>query len=303
MERVIPPVSIQNNGPPLYHQPPHLTAAFFYTLVHSPYVMGPRKRRRTAGGRPDKCILIKCAAQLRAFVLAPRQCRRLIIRTNMDAESVSVIAQLLRSSTVMTTLDLQGNNIGPEGAAALAGALRGDTTLTTLRLQGNNIGPEGAAALAGALRGNTILVTLNLSWNSIGPGGAAALAGALRGNTTLTTLDLPWNNIAAGGVEALAGALRGNVTLTTLWVGGSDGFPQEGSRALAIILCRNMRYREQDQATVPIFSRVVRWVEGIHSVNSSRIYESRLWLLVAQYAFTTPKGRKDALRAARSHTQ
>jgi len=40
MERVIPPVSIQNNGPPLYHQPPHLTAAFFYTLVHSPSSWG-----------------------------------------------------------------------------------------------------------------------------------------------------------------------------------------------------------------------------------------------------------------------
>ena len=92
------------------------------------------------------------------------------------------------------------------------------------------------------------------------------------------------------------------MTLTTLYVGGS-GIPPGGNRALAIILRRNRRYHEVDQVTAPTFSRVVRWVGRIHSVTSSRIYESRLWHLVAQYAFATPKGRKDALRAARSHTQ
>jgi len=128
----------------------------------------------------------------------------------------------------------------------------------------------------------TSVATLDLQGNNIGPKGAQALAGEMQWNTSVVTMDLQDNNTGSEGTEALAGLLQGNTSVT--------------------ILHRNMR-REQDQATAPIFSRVVRWVGRIHSVNSSRIYESRLWLLVAQYAFTTPKGRKDALRAARSHTQ
>ena len=122
-----------------------------------------------------------------------------------------------------------------------------------------------------------------------------ALARALQGNTTLTTLRLQDNTIVPDGTAALAEALRGNTTVTTLSV--------SGNRVFSVIPRRNKRYREQDQATAPTFSSVVSWVGRIHSATPSRIYEPRLWDLVAQYAFTTPKGRKDALRAARSHTQ
>ena len=142
-----------------------------------------------------------------------------------------VIAQLLRSSTVVTTLGLHGVQIGA-WTAVLAGALQGNTNVTTLDLSHNNIDDEGAQALAGALQGNTSVTTLHLRSNNIGSDGAQALARALQGNTTLTTLDLSWNNIAPGGAAALAGALRGNTTLTTLRLQGNN-IGDEGAAALA----------------------------------------------------------------------
>jgi len=40
-----------------------------------------------------------------------------------------------------------------------------------------------------------------------------------------------------------------------------------------------------------------------NSVTSSRIYEPRLWHLVAQHMFNTPTARNGALRAVRNHIQ
>ena len=45
------------------------------------------------------------------------------------------------------TLDLSANLIGPEGAQAIAEVLKANTVLTNLELYGNNIGDDGARAI------------------------------------------------------------------------------------------------------------------------------------------------------------
>jgi hypothetical protein len=114
-------------------------------------------------------------------------------------------AKALAQNTRLTTLDVGGNQIGDEGAKTLAQ----NTRLTTLTLWGNAIGAEGAKALAQ----NTRLRTLTLWGNAIGDEGAKALAQ----NTTLTTLNVEWNQVETEGAKALAQ----NTSLTTLDVGGN----------------------------------------------------------------------------------
>ncbi|KAF9301293.1 hypothetical protein BGZ91_009615, partial [Linnemannia elongata] len=107
------------------------------------------------------------------------------------------------ANSILITLDLRYNSIGPDGALELFEALKINSTLTTLILFNNSIGPDGAQALSEALKTNSTLTTLQLWSNSIGPDGAQALSETLMTNSTLTNLDLSDNSIGDHGAQAL----------------------------------------------------------------------------------------------------
>ena len=112
------------------------------------------------------------------------------------------ITGALERNEVLTSLDVR-NKIGPTGATAIADALKGSGVLITLDLSGDpndssyNIGPEGASAIAEALKVNAVLTHLDLGANRIRDQGAAAIAEALRGNGVLNTLNLSYNTASA----------------------------------------------------------------------------------------------------------
>jgi Ran GTPase-activating protein (RanGAP) involved in mRNA processing and transport len=99
-----------------------------------------------------------------------------------------LVAEALKTNSILTTLNLEGNKIGPADATALAGALKTNMTLASLRLEANRIGDDGARALADALKTNKTLAELVLYFNGIGEAGGTSLAEALNNNTTLTAL-------------------------------------------------------------------------------------------------------------------
>ena len=68
---------------------------------------------------------------------------------------------------MLTSLNLENNELGEGFGTAVAGALERNTTLTSLDLEGNGLGEAGGAAVAGAMDRNTTLVELRLSFNSI----------------------------------------------------------------------------------------------------------------------------------------
>ena len=116
------------------------------------------------------------------------------------------LAERLRASTALTSLDLSFNSIGDAAMTNLAECLRFNATLTTLVLAGNRIGDTGATRLAESLRINATLTRLNLSFNEIGAAGATQLAESLRNNITLTSFSLSLNNIGDAGARALRAA-------------------------------------------------------------------------------------------------
>ena len=143
---------------------------------------------------------------------------------SLTAHNVTVVAEILKSNTRVTIVDLDGNTeIGDEGAKALAEALKVNATVKTLWLKSCGIGDDGAVALAEALRSNTSLTEVYLWYNKeIGDEGAKALAEALKGNATVKTLDLHGCGIGDDGAAALAEALRSNTSLTQLWLDGCN---------------------------------------------------------------------------------
>ncbi|KAG0247462.1 hypothetical protein BG011_001448, partial [Mortierella polycephala] len=139
-----------------------------------------------------------------------------LVTGRIGENEVRRLAEMLKTNSTLTILDLYGNSIGYDGAQALAKALMTNKTLTTLDLKDNRIGDNGVQALSEALETNKTLTTLYLKDNRIGDNGAQALAEALKTNTTLTTLDLQSNEIWFKGMFAFSEALKTNNTLTTL---------------------------------------------------------------------------------------
>ena len=101
----------------------------------------------------------------------------------LTAHDATVVAEILKSNTSVTEVDLKGNKeIGDEGAKALAEALKVNATVKTLWLNDCGIGDDGAAALAEALRSNTTLAELHLEQgNDISKQGKQLLRDAVAG--------------------------------------------------------------------------------------------------------------------------
>ena len=69
---------------------------------------------------------------------------------------------------MLTSLNLEWNEIGAEGAKAIGDALQINSVLTELNLYRNEIGDEGAKAIGAALHVNSALTSLNLEHNPLG---------------------------------------------------------------------------------------------------------------------------------------
>ncbi|CAN7938776.1 unnamed protein product [Ixodes hexagonus] len=128
---------------------------------------------------------------------------------------VSVL-EAVKSSTSITSLTLDRNDMLGEGAECIADLLKSNTTLVELSLWDTMIDDEGAVAIAAGLEANRTLRKLNLGMNDILASGVHELSRALKTNTSLRVLDLQKNHFKDGGATYLAEMLRQNVTLQDL---------------------------------------------------------------------------------------
>ena len=113
-----------------------------------------------------------------------------LFNKDLTAHDATVVAEILKSNTSVTTVDLSGNKeIGDEGAKALAEALKVNETVKKLYLRSCGIGDDGAAAIAEALRSNTSLEYLDLDDNGFGEQGKQLLRDAVAGRKGFMLFD------------------------------------------------------------------------------------------------------------------
>ena len=123
-------------------------------------------------------------------------------------DGMGAIADALLVS-MLTSLTLAENRLGPEGIRALVPGLA-SSSLTSLDLSRNGIGADGATELADGLAVNRSLLKLDVRLNELGPGGAKALAPGVAACGSLRALDVRFNGLGAGdeGEAALKGATK-----------------------------------------------------------------------------------------------
>ncbi|KAG0351167.1 hypothetical protein BGZ54_003387 [Gamsiella multidivaricata] len=70
-----------------------------------------------------------------------------MVARSIGGKEFGILAETLKTNSILTTLDLAGNSIESNGAQALSEALKTNSTLTILYLDGNWIEDSGAQAL------------------------------------------------------------------------------------------------------------------------------------------------------------
>jgi Ran GTPase-activating protein (RanGAP) involved in mRNA processing and transport len=135
---------------------------------------------------------------------------------NIQTPGLLILASVLNQ---LSSLVLDGNQIGDPGCTILKQTLKPDGNLTRLDLSNNGIGPDGMRELIPVL---THLKSLKISKNSIGDSGCEILSTFLEKNHTMTRLDLIDNKLSLDdGYERLIKCLVSNKTLIDFNPGSS----------------------------------------------------------------------------------
>ena len=150
---------------------------------------------------------------------------------NITKEAMQALVRVFKEKQ-MTCINLVGCNLGADGAKEVAEYVRVSSSLTSLDVCRNNITGVSARELALVVLGKQSLetfcyiplkelrvgnlTTLDLSHRGIGVPGALVMAELLRTVDSLTTLNLFDNEISAEGGVAIAEALKVNGSLTAL---------------------------------------------------------------------------------------
>ena len=151
------------------------------------------------------------------------QLKQLDLRSNIIADSVTLLASALPACTTLQELNLEHNSLGDDGVEVLASALPECSALVSLLLGDNSIGKHGMTQLARALSRCPCLRTLELGGNRIEDDGLRSLAEVLPQCASLALLNVGRNGLKNGSVAALAQALPRAPSLCALGLARNYG--------------------------------------------------------------------------------
>jgi len=147
----------------------------------------------------------------------PKLGQVLLWNQNIGAEGCAMLADALRSNTVVKGVSLSYTGCGDSGAAALAAGLASNNSVQELSMINNAIGDEGVAAIAEMLKSQSSISTVDLSGNSIGEMGTRYIADAIRANNpALQSIDLADNKLNDTAARVLADAMQVNRHIKSL---------------------------------------------------------------------------------------
>lgn len=208
------------------------------------------------------------------MVAVPPTLRRIDLASNeITAKGAVLLANAVKATTSLTSLNLSRNPIGIDSVRELLSALKDEcvawlkdltlmdlgmdsnegilladailsngASLTKLDISSNALGDSGAVLVAKLLRKGTPLQELNLFDNSIGDEGTTELCLALQHNTNLTFLGLGCNHLGVDGAAQLSIMLSSNVCLTRLEL-ADNALGDAGVEHLAQALIKNTSLR------------------------------------------------------------
>ena len=118
----------------------------------------------------------------------------------------SYLAYMLAHSG-LTSLVLNGNQVGVLGARALAQALCVNQQVSVLGLCGNGLHDEGAIEICKAVEGHSSMRALLLEDNNLQERGLAAIGHAYRRNPRIGMMEISWNSVSTFAMSSISCSL------------------------------------------------------------------------------------------------
>ena len=150
------------------------------------------------------------------------------LNPSIGVSEIKRLAENIKHTSRLQSLDLSMNKMGCEGAMILANTLgMSPNVLRILDISSNCIGEEGLAAVATLIAKNNQIEEINLARNFVNDETGTAIMRALEHNTHLTSLNLSHSGYVYFGEESyrdVGTMLSGNRTLRTLNLNGNDAF-------------------------------------------------------------------------------
>ena len=140
----------------------------------------------------------------------------------IDPSAGALLANIIRSKSSLTTLDLNQGELRHDEGNAIAAAMEVNQSLKTLTMNRTST-LEAKVTMFSSLKTNSTLEKLELSGKNLSINALQVLAEALKVNTSLKTLVLGRCTFCDGGrFEIVANALQCNSTLTQLDLSWSE---------------------------------------------------------------------------------
>ena len=105
----------------------------------------------------------------------------------ISGTAIAAIAELLKVTKTLTSLNLSGNELNPASIVVLCEGLKANTSVTTLHLDHVDMGGNGVIAMGEALEVNRTLKHLTADNNYYSPAAANMFITSLEKNRSLTT--------------------------------------------------------------------------------------------------------------------
>ena len=163
----------------------------------------------------------------------------------VSAHNVQQLADSLMVNKTLNDLMFKGNAWGNDAVRILADYLKRSESLSSLNLSFGDIGDAGATALVEVLRTNTTLNSLGLCNNpGIGNSSVISLCEALKVNTTLSSLDLSRTGISDAGVLSLVEVLKTNASSLTSLLLSDIKISHQSLKSIAEVLRVNSTLKD-----------------------------------------------------------
>lgn len=213
---------------------------------------------------------------------------------NIGSDSFKQFIRMLEENVSITELDVSYNELRSEGAKLLGQLLCSKNNLLSLKASGNEFENDDASYFSEGLKQNYSLLKLNLSNNNFQEQGGIKLANALDCNSSIENLDLSWNQLRLSGAVALGNSLQKNETLKHVNLSW-NGFSDIGCETIGKSLLSNSCLETLDLSS----NRIC--YEGCKYLARSLVINQTLYCLKVNFNSISTRGALELLIAIRDN--
>ncbi|XP_052776960.1 leucine-rich repeat-containing protein 74B-like isoform X1 [Mya arenaria] len=156
---------------------------------------------------------------------------------DIGQRGISYLQKMISESHTITELNISDNKLGSFGASAICRMLQDNRSLIKLQMSGEDFTDSDATLLAKVIQVHPDLEEVDLSHNAFSDISAPLFQEMISENSAIHSLDLSWNQFRMAGAQCIAKGLKENPVIHEFnfsWNGIGDDGANEFAKALKV---------------------------------------------------------------------